>query len=511
MGSIMGGKKQFVINLVASLVNFAVNIGIGFVITPFIVQRVGAEAYGFVGLANNMVGYASLFTIALNSVAGRFITVAYHQGDKEKSDRYFSSTLSANVVLVVILSAVAIPLILNLPHIIKISPHLVGDVKWLFFFVYLNFAVSALSTVLSVATFVKNKLYLSSLANIAYSMARIVIMVVCFAAFPTYVLFVGLSTCAGTMVMALLNYAYTRRLTPELRFSKSEVSWRATWEMLSSGIWNTVVKLQQILQDGLSLLIANLAISPLHMGYLSIAQVVPNALSGLMGTISGLFSPEQTRFFAQGKSERLFRELVSSMRITGFFTGVIFVTLLVNGETFISLWQPGQDVHMIYILMMLTMAGFFFSGVATTLQGVPLLVNRLRNYSLAWLACGVVSLVLTLVCVRLTSLGIYAVCAVPQLVGIVANLTFVPIYAAWCLKIKQYKFYLIYLQYSLATTLAFALSYIINLLLPGRHTGWMDLFVGCAITACTTCIVNVIVLLGKRERSVLVSKIIRKK
>ena len=83
----MDNKKQFIVNLVASLVNFVVNIGIGFAITPFIVGRVGAEAYGFVGLANNMVGYASLFTIALNSVAGRFITVAYHQGDKGKADR----------------------------------------------------------------------------------------------------------------------------------------------------------------------------------------------------------------------------------------------------------------------------------------------------------------------------------------------------------------------------------------------------------------------------------------
>ena len=507
----MGDKKQLLVNMVASLVNFAVNIGIGFAITPFIVQRVGAEAYGFVGLANNMVGYASLFTIALNSVAGRFITVAYHQGDKKKADQYFSSTLSANVVLVIILSVVAIPLILNLNQVIKISPHLVGDVKWLFFFVYLNFVVSALSTVLSVATFVKNKLYLSNLANIAYSLVRIVAIVLCFAVFPTYVLFVGLATCLGTMVMAVLNYAYTRRLTPELRFRKSGVSWRVTWEMLSSGIWNTVVKLQQILQDGLSLLIANLAISPLHMGYLSIAQVVPNALSGLMGTISGLFSPEQTRFFAQGKTNELFRELVSSMRITGFFTGIIFVTLLVNGETFIALWQPGQNVQMIYVLMMLTMAGFFFSGVATTLQGVPLLVNRLRNYSLAWLACGAASLIFTLICVKLTSWGIYAVCVVPQLVGIIANLTFVPIYAAWCLKIRQYKFYLIYLQYSFATVLAFALSYVANRLLPVHHAGWVSLIVGCAVTACVTCVVNVVVLLGKRERSAIIGKIIRRK
>ncbi|OZG64367.1 flippase [Bifidobacterium eulemuris] len=506
----MGNKKQFVINLAASLVNFAVNLGIGFAITPFIVGRVGAEAYGFVGLANNMVGYATLFTIALNSVAGRFITVAWHRGDKRKADGYFSSTLAANVLLVLMLSAVAVPLILRLERVINISPHLVADVKCLFFFVYLNFVVSALSTVLSVATFVMNRLYLSSLANIAYSLTRVVVMVVCFALFPTYVLFVGMATCLGTLVMAGLNYSYTRRLTPELRFRKSAVSWRTTWEMLSSGVWNTVIKLQQILQDGLSLLIANLAVSPLHMGYLSIAQVVPNALSGLMGTISGLFSPEQTRLFAQGRPDELFRELASSMRITGFFTNIVFVTLLVNGETFIALWQPGQDARMIYVLMMLTMGGFFLSGVANTLQGVPLLVNRLRNYSLAWLGCGAASLVLTLACVELTDWGIYAVGAVPQLVGFVANLTFVPIYAARCLRIRQRRFYLIYLQYIAATALAAALGYWASASTSAWHGGWPGLLAGCALTALITCAVDALVLLGRRERSIIVRRIVRK-
>lgn len=118
----MNKNKQFVINLTASLVNFVVNMGIGFAITPFIVGRVGAEAYGFTGLTNTMVGYATLFTIALNSVAGRFITVAYHQGDKRKADAYFSSALAANLVMTLVPTAIAVPLIINLEHVIRIFP-----------------------------------------------------------------------------------------------------------------------------------------------------------------------------------------------------------------------------------------------------------------------------------------------------------------------------------------------------------------------------------------------------
>ena len=86
----MGDKKQLLVNMVASLVNFAVSVGIGLVLTPYIVRSIGAEAYGFIGLANTFVSYAQLLTIALNSVAGRFITVAYHEGDEAKANGYYS-------------------------------------------------------------------------------------------------------------------------------------------------------------------------------------------------------------------------------------------------------------------------------------------------------------------------------------------------------------------------------------------------------------------------------------
>lgn len=505
----MRHHSQFVINLIASMVNFIVNMGIGFVLTPFITHHVGAEAYGFVGLANNMVNYAALFTIALDSVSGRFVTVAYHQGDKEKADRYFSSTLTTDAVLIGILSAVALPLIANLEHILAISPRLVVDVKWLFLFIYLNFAMSSLSTVLNIATFVKNKLYLSSLANIAYSLVRALSLVICYAIFPTYVLFVGLSTCLGSLVLAGLNWIFTVRLTPELKLRKKAISWKATWHMFTSGIWNTIVKLQQILQDGLSLLIANLAVSPLHMGYLAIAQVVPNALSGLVGTITNLFSPEQMRFFAQHKKQELKRELDDGMRITGLFTNIICVVLLVNGYDFIRLWQHGQNTKIIFILMTLTMTGFFLSGIATTLQGVPLIVNKLRGYSLAWLGSGILSLLLTLLCVRFTPWGIYAVAFVPQLLGIIMNISFVPIYAANCLEIPVRFFYVTYGKYVLSTLVGAAISVGISHLSFLQCKNWGMLLIACCITAIITFVIDLFLLLNHAERRAFVEVIKR--
>lgn len=235
---------------------------------PYVVHNIGAEAYGFVGLASTFVGYAQLFTVALTSVAGRFITVAYHEGNELKANRYYSSTLAANAVMVFALTIIAIPAILFLDKLVNISPHLVGDVKMLFTFIFLQFVITTISTVYSIATFVKNKLYLSSIANLVFSFVRVAVMVVLFGMLPPKVCYVGLAVCLASAVLTIMNRFYTRVLLPDISFRWNLVSWASVREMLEAGIWNVVTKLQQIMMFGLQLLVANLMVSPYLMGML---------------------------------------------------------------------------------------------------------------------------------------------------------------------------------------------------------------------------------------------------
>ena len=102
----MNNKKQLAINMIAQVSSFVVSFFISFFVTPYIIQQIGVEAYGFVGLANEFVGYAQLITIALNSMAARFITIKLHEGDDESANKYFNSVLLANGVVSVVLTIV---------------------------------------------------------------------------------------------------------------------------------------------------------------------------------------------------------------------------------------------------------------------------------------------------------------------------------------------------------------------------------------------------------------------
>ena len=125
-------KKNTMINLIAAIIAFSANIIINFFLSPYIIKHVGVEAYGFFSLANNFVMYISVVTLAINSMAGRFITISVHRENLYQANRYYSSVFISNLILSLILLMMVVPIIYNLEDFLQISSEIELDVKFLF-------------------------------------------------------------------------------------------------------------------------------------------------------------------------------------------------------------------------------------------------------------------------------------------------------------------------------------------------------------------------------------------
>ena len=65
----MQNKKATLVNIFAALITLGVQMFISFWLSPFVVGKLGEEAYGFINLANNFVaalGYFTLFFITFD-------------------------------------------------------------------------------------------------------------------------------------------------------------------------------------------------------------------------------------------------------------------------------------------------------------------------------------------------------------------------------------------------------------------------------------------------------------
>ena len=502
-------SKALLINTLASFVTFGVGLGITFFFTPYLTDTVGEEAYGFVSLGNNIINWITILTVALNSVAGRFITVEYHKGKKKEASEYFSSVLMANIAVIPVILVVMVPLILNFEHLQNISPELISSVKCLFFFLLCNFIITLIGTVYNVATFITNRLYLSSIANIVTALLRVFLMCLLFGFLPANVAYVGLSTCVCTFVGLVINMYYTKLLIPDIKISRTLAHWTKVKELIAAGIWNTISRLSQVLSDGLDLVITNLWISPYLMGELSIAQQMPTYISTLLNLLINLFSPNLTEYYAKNDKDALVKELKISMKFSAFFANIIFCVILVFGHYFVRLWVPNQDVDLIYTLLVIIMMSLLVSGVTTSLNNVFLVTNKLKLNSIFWLVIGFVNVVFVFILLNITNLGIFAVAGVSRVTGSLGNLIFVPICACKCLKIRWNTFYPIIFRYIGTTGVMVAVFFGIKVLyqLP---INWLTFILVCAIAGCAGCVINFLVLLNKEERTLLITKIKKK-
>ena len=114
-------NKKTLLTLFTSMFAIIVTIITNFFLSPYIVETLGEEANGFTQLANNFVNYASLITIALNSMAGRFITMYYYKDDKKTSNKFYSSIMIANLAVISFLIIPATILLFNLENVINIE------------------------------------------------------------------------------------------------------------------------------------------------------------------------------------------------------------------------------------------------------------------------------------------------------------------------------------------------------------------------------------------------------
>ena len=211
----MDKNKQLAINMFSSLLTYVVTLGISFFVSPYIVENVGADAYGFIGLANNFINYASLISIALNSMASRFITIKIHQGKIDEANRYFSSVFFANTIITAILLVVFSLGFIFLEHIINIPSNIFWDVKILFAVLFANCLINQIGSVYGVATFATNKLHLSSFRLLEAEGIRIVVIITLFLLFSPKISFLGISTIICTLYVLLHNVRYCKKLLPE--------------------------------------------------------------------------------------------------------------------------------------------------------------------------------------------------------------------------------------------------------------------------------------------------------
>ncbi len=420
---------------------YLINYGITLALTPFIIKTAGAEAYGFVSLAVQFAQYAVVITTALNVYGVRYIGIAYHKNEKEEAAVYFSSVFWGNVLLASAIAAAAVVPILFLERLLFVPQEMAGDVKRLFFLIFLNFWFSTVFSVFGCGGYIQNKLVLAGAFKALSYIANGLVLVLVYVLLPPKIYYVGLGMITATLAVGWADVWITKRYTPELRIKRRWVSLGAIKRLVIEGSWASLNSVGNMLNSGLDLLVCNQMLSAMAMGHLAVAKTIHVIVLSLYRIVDQAFIPLFLKSYTMNNRERLLRELKLSMKASGLLANLAFAGFVAMGRAYYRLWIPGQDIEAIYRLTVITLLTCIPTGAVHPLYYIYTLTVKKRFPCIVTVAGGLFNVAGMYILIRYGQMGVSAVVWTTAAVMMVIDFITNPLYMAHVLNLPLLTFY----------------------------------------------------------------------
>ena len=422
------------------------NYAISFMLTPFITEHLGIETYGFVSIANNFVNYFGIATIAITAFMVRYISIAYHSGDMKTANQYFSSSVFCCTLLSGVILLITLFLVWKLQYILVIPDNILLDVKILFAFTFVTFTLNLGITPFSSAFYIKDRLDYSTVFRIISYVIQALSLVLFFSFLSPKVWYVGLGALIAGFSLLVLFFFASKKLTPELSFELSDVSKHKILDLIKNGIWDAFNQLGNVLNSGLDLLIANLLLTALETGEISVAKTMATMFASLLSMISHLLQPSLIKAYSTGDLEFFKKTISKSMRLCGFFSNLVFAGFFALGIAYYKLWLPYEDSNILFILTIISFANYVTDGLMRPVYYIGTLTTKNKIPCFVTIGGGVLNVISMLILIKFTSIGIYSVVITTAIIMIGINLLFNPIYGAKCVGISSLFFYKIIMR-----------------------------------------------------------------
>jgi membrane protein EpsK len=425
---------------VTNAVAMGITMLIKFWITPIIIHKLGLAAYGYVGLIDNVINFMAVLTFTLNSMVGRFFTISLKRDGVQVASEYISSALFACVCIFILLSPLLTIIAFNLNSFINLQTSYAIDVKIAFFVTSIAFLLSTISTVFSTAAYSQNKLAISNSVTILSNITGFIVLLVLFSSKSTHVWFVGLGTISQVFISLILGFISFKFLLPEIQFGIKLFSFAKTGELLSSGLFNSIIMLGNVFLTQIDLIVGNRYLPAEIIGLYAATLIIPNAIKSIASALSSAFSPSTLIIYSEGNINKLNNFTNKVIKICGSLIGWPISIIAGLGLPILNLWI-GKDFSQFKYLIVLMMLPLTVNLAVSQLYIVQQALNEVKIPAFATIILGILNLISAIVMTKYLHFGILGIVLSSVITYSLKSLVFMPLYTSMILKQPKGIFY----------------------------------------------------------------------
>jgi O-antigen/teichoic acid export membrane protein len=410
----------------------------GFLLTPFILHRVGPTAYGLWILANALGGYGGLLDMGISSAVQKY--VAEHR--VRNSPREAAALVSTALVLYAVLGLVALALLGGLAHsipgIFGVAPGHRDVATWLTVIVGMQLAIS-----LPAATpaAVLRGAQRFDLTNVLVIMGTLLTAI-----FTVVVLQLGGGIVAvaavGVAVLATMQIPavwFVRRVAPDLRLEFSAVTQRSIRTVFSFSASVFAVRVAGVLTQRTDAIVIGASLPIRMITPYSLAQRLAEVIMLLTNQFVQVLLPLASELDALSERRQLRAVYLTATRMALALSIALAATMGILGSSILALWVGDTYSGYGYVVSILAAA-----AAVDTLNwpGASLVTGMALHRPLARIALGngIVNIGLSVLLVH--PYGLTGVAVATLVPSVVTSILFVLPYSLRTIGVRASEFVL---------------------------------------------------------------------
>ena len=459
--------SQIKTGAVLSYVVIGINLVIGLVYTPWMINSIGKENYGLYILATSVITLF-MFDFGLGTSVTKFVSQFLAEGRQDKVNNFMGLVLKIYLAISVILFFILVSVYFFIPTIYQeLTPEEIDKFK-------IVYAIAACFSVISfpfipldgIITAHEHFIQLK-FCELFNKLFLVSTMAICLlAGYGLYAL-VTVNAIAGLLTILLKVFVIKRytQLRPNIQYYEKE----AFHEVVGYSWWVTVGILAQRLIFNIAPTILGMVSGSVEIALFGIASVFEAYVYTFSSAWNSLFLPRVTQMTLKEDRESILSLMTKVGRIQIMIIGLIVIGFVSLGGEFVTLWL-GQGYEKVYPTVVLLIIPSFFHLPQLIGGNAILAMNKVKQQAYVFVIMGVVNLILGYFLAGILGAMGYAISV---FVAYMIRTIGLNVIYYRDLKLDIFRFFKdSFLQMTPALVVSFMAAYFIHLLHPGTWISW---------------------------------------
>lgn len=481
-------------NLIFSLISLLASVVQSIWFTPFIMKKMGAEAYGYIAVIMTLINIVTVISVAITSMSSRYITIEMQKKDLDEANHYFNSIVCSLCIISALLILIFGITSFNIQSFMNISSQYLKEVQILYIMAGISLIITILYTPFLAGLYYQNKLYIMYIFITLNYLSKIIVPIA-FLKFGSIQIwnmsFGGLCFDVLSFVFYITHY---KKYMPGIRIDIFDCKKLYIVKVLKSGIWVSITKAGSLLLSNISTYLSNIAVGVILTGIYATILQLQSLIIVLITSIVACFVPKMYKKYAEGKLEELVEYTKYSIRLLSIPLGLISGGIIIYGKYFMTLWI-GSSYMKYGLLIFLMFISVPFSFSAELLNQLNITINKVKIPALVTVFMGIINVILILIFTEVLNIGIYGVALSQLIINGIRGFLFFPIYSSRELNIQYKTFFPAIIFCPIITLVTSCISLLIIIFVPPNT--WVNLMFCVLLTSIIVFILVYICMLDK--------------